>query len=155
MQNEILQWDALEFEHHEKGIGWYLTLIILGVMIIAYYILSKDYFGALTWFVIFSVVYLYARQKPAEVQVTLHAKGVKINDIEFPYTQIKRFWIVDKDKVRSLHLETTAYLNRVIVILIHNEIDIDTVHKFLIGHLPEGKHDQETASEIIARILKF
>ncbi len=152
---EILQWHALEFEHHEKGIGWYVTFAAIAIMLVAYYLFTRDYFGAFFWVFLSVAAYLYARRKPGEVLITLSKKGVTVGEEFFPYTQLKKFWIVDKQYSRSIHLETTAYLNRVIVILMHDEINVEDVHKFLAAHLPEGNHDEETVTEIIARILRF
>lgn len=154
-KNGILQWQALEFEHHEKGLGWYFTFAIIAAMIIAYYFYTRDYFGALFWIFIAAAIFLYARRRPQEVAITLSGKGITVGEEFFPYTQIKSFWIVDKHYVRAVHIETTAYLNKVIVILIRDEIDPENVRRYLAKYIPQGTHDQETVTEIVARFLKF
>ncbi|GAC1413374.1 MAG: hypothetical protein NVSMB66_5170 [Candidatus Doudnabacteria bacterium] len=154
METQIFSWTTQEFEHYEKGSGWYITLAILGFMIIAYDIYLHDYFAAITILILVAAVYFFSRQIPREVKVTITNKAINIDQVAFPYNSIKRFWIVDRNNSRQLTLETTAYLNRYVILLL-NDVNPDKISDILKEYLPESEPNQETLAQRIARKLRF
>lgn len=155
MENQIFSWTTKEFEHYEKGTGWYFTLAVLGFMIIAYDVYLHDYFAAITILVLVLAVYFFSRQLPKEVTVTITTKAINIDQVSFPYNSIRRFWIVDRNNTKQLTLETTAYLNRYIILLLNNDINPDQIADILKEFLPESEPNQETLAQRIARKLRF
>ncbi|MDB4940390.1 MAG: hypothetical protein JWO40_815 [Candidatus Doudnabacteria bacterium] len=154
MENQIFSWKTMEFEHYEKGTGWYLTLAVIGFMMIAYQIYLHDYFAVITILVILLAIYFFSKQLPGEVDVVITNKAVTVGNVAFPYTTIKRFWIVDKNHSKKLILETTAYLNRYIILLL-NDVNPEEVADILKEFLPESEPNQETMAQRLARKLRF
>ena len=154
MENQIFSWQTKEFEHYEKGAGWYLTLTLIGLMIIAYEIWLRDYFAAVTILILLVIVHFFARQIPREITAEITDKGVRLNKAFFPYHNLKRFWIVDHDRASQVQLETTAYLNKTVIILLSGQ-NPDQIAKILRQYLPETRPNEETVSQRIARRLKF
>src|SRR5437879_1615083 len=120
-EKQILSWTTKEFEHYDKGAGWYLTLTVLGFLIVAYEIYLHDYFAALTLFIVIVMVYFFSRILPRDVQVTITDKSINVDKGSYPYTGIKRFWIVEKGTSPKLYFETTAYLNRFVILLLADQ----------------------------------
>jgi hypothetical protein len=154
MENQIFSWTTKEFEHYEKGAGWYTTLAILGFFVIVYQIYLHDYFAAITLFVMILAVYFFSKQLPREVQVTITNKSIIVDQVSFPYHTIKRFWIVDVSTSKKLILETTAYLNRYIILLLDG-VNPDEVAEILKQFLPESEPNLETVAQRLARKLRF
>lgn len=154
METPILEWKTREFEHYEKGSGWYVTLWALAFLVIAYSFYLRDYFAALTLFVIALVVYFFSKQMPGEVDVMITDKAIMLNDTRFAFRNIRNFWIVDHDISKALHFETTAYLNREIIVLLDN-IEPEKVRQALKRFLPETEENYESAARRIARKLRF
>lgn len=154
MENTIIEWQAKEFEHYEKGSGWYITLAIIIFLLLAYEILLRDWFAALTILIMGIVVWWFSKQKPEDVDVTITDKGIGLNGLYIPFHNIKRFWIVDHDQARALHFETNAYLNRFIIVQL-NDQDPETIAEILRNFIPEGISNHESVSHRIARKLKF
>ncbi|MBU6447596.1 hypothetical protein KGQ24_02010 [Patescibacteria group bacterium] len=154
MDNIIHSWKTKEFEHYEKGSGWYLTFFIVSVMLIGYMFFQRDWFGGISLLVILAIAYLFSRQVPRDITVEITDRGIKINTTSFPYQTLRRFWIVDHSKASQLHVETTAYLNRFLVILLNGE-DPAQIAAILRNYLPETRPNQETVAQRIARTLKF
>ena len=154
MANKILEWKAHEFEHREKGSGWYLTFIILAVLLVIYEILIRDYFAAGTFIIIAFIVYFFARLNPREITVMITNKGIHIGNLHLPYATIKKFWIVSQGTTQALHLETTAYLNSSVVIQIADQ-DPEEIHTVLLQYVPEDHPNRETVGQRLARRLRF
>ncbi len=154
MENVIIEWHTKEFEHYEKSSSWYLTLAIIIVLFLGYEILIKDYFAALTLAVIAAAVWFFSKQTPQDVHVIITDKGVMLNTLQLPFQNIKRFWIVDHDQARALHLETNAYLNHFIIIQM---VDQDPTHvaEIMRRFVEESDPNYESVAHKIARKLKF
>lgn len=153
-ENKIISWTTKEFEHYDKGAGWYLTLSILGLLIVAYEIYLHDYFAALTLFIAMIVVYFFSRILPRDVEVTITDKGINVDKGSYPYTSIKRFWIVESAGSRKLYIETTAYLNRFVILLLADQ-DPDAITEILKQFLPESQSNRETLAQRASRFLRF
>jgi hypothetical protein len=154
MENVILSWRTKEFVHYEKGAGWYLTLTALGLLLIGYEIYLHDYFAALTAFVIYGVLYLYARRYPRDIDITITDRGVIIDGTEIHYLNIKRFWIVHHPEAKALHLETTSNIHHYLSIQLEDE-DPHIVATALRNFIPESEPNHETLPKKIARKLRF
>jgi len=154
MANKILEWQAHEFEHREKNSAWYVTLAIIVVLLIGYEVYLRDYFAALTFFIMGAVLWYFSRMIPREITVSITDKGVDVGNLHFPYVTIKKFWIVDRHQNKSLHLETTAYLNSRVIIQLGDQ-DPETVHSALIQFIPDDHPNRETIAQRLARRLRF
>lgn len=154
MENQLHSWRTQEFIHYEKGIGWYITLGIIEFLLISYQIYLHDYFAAITLALIGVAVYYFSRLLPREVTVTITTKGVNLDNTSYPYTHLKKFWIVEHDKAKHVTLETTAYLNRYIILPLYEE-NPEHISEILKKYLPESTPNQETLAQRLARYLKF
>jgi hypothetical protein len=154
MQNTIAEWTAHEFQHREKGPGWYLTLAIITILIVGYLIIQHDYFAALTLFVAAVVIGYGASLYPDEVLIQITDEGIHIGESFIPYHNIRRFWLVDHPEAREIHLETTAYFNRHAIIQLADQEPRD-IRRILRQHITETQPNYEKVSHRIGRKLRF
>ena len=154
MENKITTWHSREFVYYEKSTGWYITFTAIILMLIAYNIFLKDYFAALTFFLIGLATWYFAQIKPSIVEVSISDKGIYFDETHIPYASIKRFWIVHHQKAKALHLETTAYLNRFMVIQLEDQ-DPEVIRDILIEFIPQTPDNEETLTRRLARKFKF
>ncbi len=150
----VFDWEAPEFRHYPKNPAWYITLCIIVVLLVVYEIVQKDYFGALSLFLIGGFVLFFARQTPKVVPMQISDQGIHINDDLIPYQRIKRFWVVDDGIHKTLNIETTAYLNHELTVELE-EMDADEVRDFLIDILPEHEQVEPTTAQKVAHRFKF
>jgi hypothetical protein len=150
----LLSWQAPEFRHYEKNIGWYVTLFAIAILIIGYELFQQDFFGALTIGILTFFVLLFGRQRPQVVTIELTAKAVKIEDFYIPYKSIRHFWIVNNSSHKTLNIETTAYLNRFFLLELEDQ-DPEAVRELLLQVLPEHSSTEETFSQRLRHRLKF
>lgn len=151
---QIISWEAPEYKHYEKNLGWYTTLIAVAILVIGYELLQRDFFAAIVMLILAGFVWFFSRQKPKTITISLSGKGVHLDELQIPYQQIKHFWIVNNERHKTLNIETTAYLNNLLVLELETQ-DPETLRQFLLRVLPEHAETQETLSQKIIHHLKF
>jgi hypothetical protein len=152
--NIELSWQAPEFKHYHKNLGWHITFVAIVILIIGYQIISGDYFGAISvGFIAVFAGYLL-RQKPSEVSVSLSDQGLHIDDLHIPYRNMQHFWVVDTQHHRTLNIETTAYLNKLIILELEDQ-DPDAVREILAQNVPEHTSDQPSVVQQIMHHLRM
>ncbi|MEK7075956.1 MAG: hypothetical protein AAB948_04155 [Patescibacteria group bacterium] len=153
-KNEIYTWSTQEFDHYEKGTGWYLTFSIIALLLVGYEVYMRDWMAALTIIVAIIAIYFFSKQQPREIDIVITDKGINVANVYFPYHNIKRFWIIYHQQAQQLHFETTAYLNRFVIVPL-NGINPTEVSDILKKHLPESTPNRETVAQRLARWLRF
>lgn len=150
-----ISWQAPEFKHYEKNLGWYTTLFAVTVLVVGFFVLQSDYFAAVIMLIVAVVTFYFARQHPRMMDIEINHNHIKYGPITFHYKHIKYFWIVNNDNHKTLNLETTTYLNNLIILQLE-ETDPEMVRIFLLQYLPEHPESvEETFAQKIMHLLKF
>src|SRR3989344_8538321 len=146
-------WTAPEFVHYPKNKTWYVVASVIGVILVGYFLVHKDFLTSALFALLFLMLVFLAREKPREVRITLSGRGLKINEMALPYQQIKFFWIVyEPPTVKTLNFETTAYLNRFVTVQLA-DTDPVAIREFLLQYLLEDLDRQEQTVDTISRKL--
>lgn len=154
IQNKTISWQAPEFRHYQKSLGWYITLIALAILIVGFFFLQNDPFAAITTALLALIAIFFARQKPETVKIELDNKGIKFGTVFFPYKQLKYFWVVNNQNHKTVNFRAATYINNTIILELERQ-NPDEVHEFLKQHLPEHTETNETAIQRISHRLKF
>ncbi len=149
-----ISWQALEFRHYEKNIGWYVTLLAIAILVTGFFIIQSDYFAGVTTAILAIMIIFFSRQKPELMEVEITGKAVHMDNLIYPFKHIKHFWIVNTPHHKTLNLETTTLVNRMVIIEL-GEQDAEEVREFLLNHLPEHTETTETITQKIMHKLKF
>ncbi|MCL5774932.1 MAG: hypothetical protein M1333_01835 [Patescibacteria group bacterium] len=149
-----ISWQAPEYRHYEKNAGWYVTLVSIVILIMAFFIVQKDVFAAVTTGLLGILVVIFSRQKPETVEMELDHKRVKVGNIEVPYKQIKHFWVVHNEKHKTVNLETTTLVNNMLILELEH-LDPEHVRMFLSQYLPEHEETEPTMVQRITHWFKF
>jgi hypothetical protein len=150
----LYSWQAPEFRHYEKNIAWYITLFVITGLIMAFLVMQKDIFGAISVFIFGIFIFIFSRQKPRDVNIYLTTEGIRIDESFIPHKSIKHFWVVANENHKTLNVETTAYLNRTIIIQLADE-DPDIVRSTMAQLAPEHSEVNETFAQRVMHRLKF
>lgn len=153
-QQTLLSWQAPEFRHYPKNAAWYITLIIVAVLIIAFQLLQKDIFGAISILIFTIFVIIFSWQRPRLINIRLTTSGVAVDESFIPYKSIRYFWLVNNENHRTLNMETTAYLNRTLILQLDDQ-DPEQVRETLVKSVPEHPKTEETLAQRIMHRLKF
>lgn len=149
-----LSWEAMEFRHYPKNFAWYITMGIVVLLVIAFELLQKDYFGAISLGVIAIFILIFAMHRPNKITIDLTSEGIHIERSFIPYNQMKYFWIVDNENHRTLNIETTAYINRTILVELEAQ-DPEEVREVMLSEVPEHSSTEETFVQRLIHRLKF
>lgn len=150
----ILEWEAPEFRHYDKNIAWYITLLVIVLLLVAYMVINGDYFGAISLAIISGFIWVFAKHKPSRVPITISDQGIHLNETQIPYDRIKHFWVVDDDQHRALNFETTAYLNHIQTVELDDQ-DPELVRAVLNELLPEHSEIEPTTAQKLAHRFRF
>jgi hypothetical protein len=153
-EKTYLSWEAAEFRHYPKNFAWYITMGIIVLLIVAFELLQKDFFGAISLAVIAIFIIVFAMHRPAQIKISLSSEGVHIERSFVPYAQMKYFWIVDNEDHKTLNIETTAYINRTILVELGDQ-NSDEVREVMLQEVPEHSSTEETFVQRLIHRLKF
>ncbi len=154
MQTQKIKWSAPEFRYYEKNVAWYITLIIIGGLVVSYFVYEKDIFAAVCIAILGILVGLFSLQEPKIVEVELSQTGIAFGNIHFPYKQLRHFWTVNNTTHRTLNIETSTVINHILIIELMDQ-DEEEVRQFLLKYLPEHHLTTETFAQRISHKLKF
>ena len=149
-----ITWEAPEYPHYEKNIGWYVTLFAVSLLIVAYFAFHDDYFAAVTTAILAGFVFYFARQRPRQVLIELTHQSIKFGRITYPYKQLKYFWIVNTPHHKTVNFGGTTYLNNTIILELVDQ-DPDEIRAFLLQYLPEHTETEATLAQRISHRLRF
>ena len=86
------EWEAPEYEHHERSNDWYWAMGILAVaLLVVAFFLKSVLFGLLVLLGGFSLG-LYSARKPEIVSFSIGARGMAIEDKIYFFEDLKSFW---------------------------------------------------------------
>jgi hypothetical protein len=154
-ENQNLSWEAWEFKHYPKNLGWYVVLIAVTIMVMAFFIIiQSDIFAAVSLGILALLIIFFSRQKPERVEIDLNSKGVRFGNITYPYKQLKYFWVVHNERHQTINFHTSALLNSVLILELENQ-DPEEAREFLLQYLPEHSESEETAVQKVMHRLKF
>lgn len=98
-KDTIVEWDGQEYVTYEKNTGWYVGLVIVGLLLVAGSIWLKWWtFAAL---VVVSVValFVYATRPPRVIHYTLSGDGLKESTGRtYKFEDYKAFGVLQDDK---------------------------------------------------------
>jgi len=153
-QDYLIAWQAPEFKHYHKNPAWYITLGAITILVIGYMLIQRDLFGAVSLFLVAVFIVFFSLQRPQEITVGFSKKGIHIGELHLPYKTISHFWVVNNEDHKTLNMETTAYLNRLIIVELEDQ-DPDLIREFLIQVVPEHPRTGETFAQKLMHRLKF
>ncbi|HEX9502777.1 MAG TPA: hypothetical protein VF974_00445 [Patescibacteria group bacterium] len=159
MQNqkipETLTWKAPSHIKHQRSSAWYLIFSLCGLALLAFAFYIRSITAGLTFFLIVVVLLIISTQSSREVTYKVTKTGIAAGNMIYPFKIIKRFWIIyNPPEVKTLHFETTAYLNSQVTLQLGPQDPVE-LKLVLGGYLPEDIEMEESITESLARRLKI
>lgn len=151
---ETLSWRTLEHADKERGGDWvwYAGLVALIVAILCF-IFGNPFLGIFS-IVAGVVVILIATKKPQELEITLSAEGIFINDMQIPYSSVTQFWLDEKGESDKLQLVAKGSFAPVIEIPLE-DVRAEDVREYLLAKGCEEKEIRASVSTAIFHKIGF
>ncbi len=151
----IIGWTAPEYIQHEKGLKWFIAAGIIILILVVYGILADNWTLSIALVLAAAVYVMVHGQTPGDVKVVVSKTGIKVGEREYPYQNIKYFWIIYKPpKVKTLNLQTNSKFLPDITIQLGDQ-DPAELRTFLLMHIREREGKEETLVDSFLRILKL
>lgn len=147
------KWTAFEYEKIEHGPYWFIGTGAMAVFLIIIGIFAKSYFFIAFIVLAYIVVALYAKREPRELLFSITPEGIKIGSAFHKFSDLKSFWVLDREDGKYLSIETTKALSPFLRIPLGNR-DIEIVKKIVSRFLQEKEHE-ELLTDQIAKIIGF
>lgn len=153
-----LKWSAPEFEYHEKGVGWYWTVVILGIILITLSLIQGNFLFSVFVVVAGVLVMLWGKQLPHQINFKITSSGVDAGGKKFyAYDHLTGFASRRLDEHEAgyseLILRQKHRLSTYIKFLAPNKI-LDEARHLLNQYLPEVEYDDSLVDHV-SRWLRF
>lgn len=94
-KTKSVTWEAQEYIPHDKNIGWYIALIIVGLGLSALAVLMRWWsFVALVVVSVLALI-VYSVRPPRKVKYAITAKGLKEGDKMHNFENFKNFGVIN------------------------------------------------------------
>ena len=146
-------WQASEFVHHQKSIGWYGILALIVIVLAAVAVWLKLWLEIGLFFAAGIAVVVSARRPPAVLMYELSADGIRISGKMYPFENFRSFGVMPDEDWHYIDLEPVKRFNPRMVILFNTD-DFDEIVGHLERHLPREDRQPDTI-ERITRYIGF
>jgi len=151
--DDILIWEAFEFEEREKSVDWYWALGIIAVCAIVISIIYKNYLFAIFIAIGSATMGMFANQKPKMIKYELSHSGLRINEELMPLETIKGYAIreIGKNRKKILIIESSRSFAHILTIPVEDSMVL-AIKKEFTPKVPEKDLREPTAHQIMDAI---
>lgn len=145
---DILVWEALEYEPRNNSSDWYWTVGIITVaLVVISILLGNTLFGIL---IALSSIILTAQtmRHPRTLEVAINKKGIRVDARVYDYEHLESFCVAEKEFVPKLIIKSKKLLMPHIIIRLDGA-DPYEVEAELKDHLPEELHYEPLAHKLL------
>lgn len=152
MEENILSWEAPEFEEKEKSPDWYWALGIIAICGIVISIIYKNYLFAVFIAIGSVTMGMFGNQKPKMIRYELSHSGLRINEDLMPLETLKGYAIreIGKERKQILIIESSKMFAHILTIPVQNSMVQDI--KKELEKVPEKDLREPTAHQIMDAI---
>ena len=152
VDGNFVEWSASEFLDHNKGIGWYLGLTFVIVVISGLvYVLVKSIFTSIMILLIGVAFGIAGARKPRTLEYGVNSQGIKIGDKFHPYTDFKSFSITSEGAIKVLVLTPFKRLSTPLS-LYYEEKDEDRIMTIVSNNLPHEEHVKDPVEQFMRKV---
>ncbi len=152
MTGEVLHtWEVTEYERHERPTAWYVIMLVVGLFLVGYGLLTNNFLFALIIVLFAIIIFLQSHQEPHQIPFTITDLGVILNNRFYAYSEITDFYIIYNEDVKTLFLEPESSLRPRLRVSLTNQDPMEikyALRQFLTENIEK---EEEPFSDRIAR----
>lgn len=151
----IIEWEAPEFIQHEKGWRWFVAAGIFWLALLIYAINIGNWTLAVALTVLAAVYGWQHFLVPHHVKVIISDVGIKIGEKEYPYQNIKSFWVIyNPHHITTLNLRSNSRLLPDVSIDLNGQNPAE-IREYLCSQIHEEEGKEESFTDLFIRITKL
>ncbi len=145
-----IEWEAHEYLHTEKTPDWYWALGLIAVAAAVAALMFNDVLFAIFILIAAFVLALFATRHPDKVRFAVTQRGVRINDVLYPYQTLDSFAVdeLSPNHTPKLIIQSKKLLTPALIIPIEG-VHADAVHHFMREFLPEEDHVEPLSHRVM------
>lgn len=153
--NDVIKWEAPEYVQHEKGWKWFFAAGIVDLGFCVYAGITQNW-TLLVALVLLSAMYVWQHGNvPKHVEIKVSHTGIKVGNKEYPYQNIKSFWLIYKPpRVKTLNIRSNSRLLPDITIQLGDQ-NPASLRTYLCSQIREEEGKEETGVDSLIRIFKL
>jgi len=154
---KIIGWKIPEYDKHERTQNWYISAIIVGVLLVIYSFFSGNFLFAAIIIIGAFVIIMHDGQEPAKIDFSITDEGVVVSKNFYDYDTLKDFSIVYKPRqqIKNLYFEFKNAIRPRLSIPLDNNNPLP-IRQNLLKYLPEDlERTGEPLSEALAKLFKL
>lgn len=150
------QWKVQEYERHERGLLWYLFMLVFGSLFIVYSIWTKDFLFSFIIILFGIILFLQAYQEPLQVIFAITELGIIIGSRFYDFSEFKYFYIIyQPQEVKTLFFEMKSIIHPLIHVALLDKNPVE-IRKSLREYLVEDlEKEEEPLSHTLIRQLRI
>lgn len=138
---------------YQKSKAWYVFMALIVLLFVFYDLFTGGWIMSVT-FLLMAGVYYFLELKPSSVlRATVSDHGVSFGGKFYSYSEIKSFWLIQDNGLRSLHLKTLKGIQREIAIDVPQDLSMAKLRDYLLLNLPEEPGKKDSFSDQLIRNL--
>ena len=153
MGETLYRWTIKEYEPYERNRAWYVFMVLVGLGLVFYGILSNNFLFSLIIILAGIILFLHEHQEPLLVNFEIAELGIVVGNRFYSYDELDAFFIIyQPPEVKTLFFETKDILRPRLRIPLENDTNPLEVRHTLQTFLPEDvDRTEEPMSDMIAR----
>jgi hypothetical protein len=154
-EEELLKWQASEFESQERNRNWYIVAGAAGLILAGVGIFTQNYLLIIIVLLFGFILFMFGRQQPATIDISLTTRGIHIGSNFHPYKTLEKFWIIYDPPVKTLNFKSTKNFFSEISLQINNQ-NPDQIRGILAHYIAEDLEvKEESTADKFVRLLKI
>ncbi len=149
-----ISWRAAEYDHFEKGGGWYLSVGGVALILFIVALWQKNFFFGIFILLAAIMVISLANKKPSVLDFKLTGEGCHLGKEFYSYDRLENFSLRNRpNRLDEIIFRKKSTFNPYIRVLIDNQT-AEKVRVFLVQKLPEVE-DQSSLLDVLIDFLGF
>jgi len=149
-------WVIPEYDVHERSRNWYLSVGIMGIVLIALAVWYQNFLGAILVLLVAVIIVTRSYREPIQLRVAIYDNGIMIGEAFYPYGDLKSFWIIyEPPHVKTLYLDFQSQWRPRLPIPFGEMSPLD-IRNTLLKYLEEDlSKESEPTSDALARYFRL
>ena len=153
---QSLEWQFKEQEQHERGGLWYFIMIFVGSAILVYSVLTDNFLFALIAIMAGITLVINHRHKPKNINFIITYRGIKLNNKEYLYKELKNFWIIyEPPEIKTLYFTFKNSLQPRLPIPLLDQNPVNVKNMLNLYMMEDTKQEDEPFSDAVSRLFKL
>lgn len=151
---DVVEWTASEFVHHDKSFTWYLLLGLAAIVVAAgMYFITRDKFTVVAILMMAIILGVAGSRKPRVMTYRLDSSGLTAGKKFYPYSEYKSFTMPDDGPFTSVMLTPLKRLSLPVGAFLAPDSQKKALD-LLSSHLPLERGEQGLFDELM-RFVRF